>query len=242
MYRTAFLPALVALFVAAFALEDRPPPARSALATDVFSGGRALTALNGLAARYPGRAPGSPSDDALADYVAASLAAPAESRGTPAFAVKRETTESSTGELETVVATRVGLSSRRIVVLAHRDGSGRAALSGTAVLLELGRVLKTRELRKTIVLVSTSGGTTGFAGARAWAQSEAGEPVDGVIVLGDMAGSPLRKPLVVGWPLGSGPVPLALQRTVQGAVRTRDRAQPRRAARASGSGCAARCR
>ena len=34
VYRTAFLPALVALFVAAFALEDRPDPARSSMPAD----------------------------------------------------------------------------------------------------------------------------------------------------------------------------------------------------------------
>ena len=56
-------------------------------------------------------------------------------------------------------------------MLSHRDGPGLANLSGTAALLELARVLKARELRKTLVLVSTSGSTTGFAGARAWAES-----------------------------------------------------------------------
>ena len=79
-------------------------------------------------------------------------------------------TPSRTGDLTTVVATRPGQSERRIVLLAHRDGPGLANLSGTAALLELARVLKSRELRKTLVLVSTSGSTTGFAGARAWAQ------------------------------------------------------------------------
>ena len=72
-----------------------------------------------------------------------------------------------------MVGIRPGLSSRRIVVLAHRDARGApglAELSGTAALLELARVFKARELRKTLVLVSTSGATTGFAGARAWAQ------------------------------------------------------------------------
>ena len=48
--------------------------------------------------------------------------------------------------------------------------AGLAELSGTAALLELARVLKSRELSKTLVLVSTSGSTTGFAGAREWAR------------------------------------------------------------------------
>ena len=41
---------------------------------------------------------------------------------------------------------------------------------------------------KTLVLVSTTGATTGFAGARAWARERGRRAVDGVIVLGDMAG------------------------------------------------------
>jgi hypothetical protein len=232
VYRTAFLPALVALLVAAFALEDRPAPVRSALPTDAFNGARALATLDEMTRRFPSRPAGSAGDDALADYVAASLAAPAEDRR-PAFSVKREFTDGRTatgkGRLETVVATRVGLSSRRIVVLAHRDAGGRparAALSATAALLELGRVFKTRELRKTLVIVSTSAGTTGFAGARAWAESEAGGPVDAVIALGDMAGARTRKPFVVGWPQGRGAPPLALQRTVEAAVRTEGGGRP----------------
>ena len=73
-----------------------------------------------------------------------------------------------------MVGERPGLSSRRIVVLAHRDAPRACAeLSGTAALLELARLLQARDLRKTLVLVSTSGGSGGFAGARAWAQAQA---------------------------------------------------------------------
>ena len=86
---------------------------------------------------------------------------------------------------------RPGLSSRRIVVLSHRDSLARpglAELSGTAAMLELARLFRARELRKTLVLVSTSGATEGFTGARAWAESAAGGPIDAVLVLGDVAG------------------------------------------------------
>jgi hypothetical protein len=227
VYRTAFLPALVALFVAAFALEDRPDPARGALPADAFSGERALGAaeapdplsLHGMAAAFPSRAAGSSDDARLADLVEQVFEAPDEPGQRAPFSVRRIVTPSPSGDLVTVVATRPGESERRIVLLAHRDGAGLADLSGTAALLELARVLKTRELRKTLVLVSTSGSTTGFEGARAWAREEAGGPVDGVIVLGDMAGTKLAKPWVVSWPASSGPTPLGLERTVQAGVR-----------------------
>ncbi len=233
MYRTAFLPALVALFVAAFALADRPRPATSSLPTDAFSGDRALgtgeppepQSLRGMAAAFPDRRAGSAGDTRLADFVASVLAAPDES-GRPGFAVRRIVSPGRTadgrGELTTVVGTRPGLSSRRIVVVAHRDAltsPALADLSGTATLLELARVFKTRDVRKTLELVSTSGSTTGFAGAAAWAREEAGGPVDAVIVLGDMGGTQIRKPWVVGWPAAAQPSPLALERTVQAAVR-----------------------
>ena len=107
----------------------------------------------------------------MADLVEQVFEAPEERATRAPFTVRRTVTPSRDGDLQTVIATRPGQSERRIVVLAHRDAPGLADLSGTAALLELARVLKTRELRKTLVLVSTSGATTGFAGARAWAQA-----------------------------------------------------------------------
>ncbi len=226
VYRTAFLPALVALFVAAFALEDRPDPARSALPADVFSADRAFgtadapepQSLTGLAQAFKDRTAGSVDDTRMADLVEQSFKAPDET-GTAPFTVRRVITPSRGRDLTTVIATRPGQSDRRIVVLAHRDGPGLANLSGTATLLELSRLLKSRELRKTLVLVSTSGSTTGFAGARAWAKTQPANAVDGVIVLGDMAGTKLSKPWVVGWPQSTGPTPLGLERTLQASVR-----------------------
>jgi hypothetical protein len=241
VYRTAFLPALVALFIAAFALNDRPTPATSPLPPDSFSKIAAFgndvnpapESLLGMARDFPSREPGSAGDNALADRVARVLRAPDQKGERSTFQVTRTTTEARTPtgktEIETVVGTRPGLSSRRIVVLASRDSRGRpglADLSATAALLELARVFKTRDMTKTLVLVSTSGATTGFAGARAWAKDNAGTPVDGVIVLGDMAGRRVRKPWVVSWPAAPEPVPLGLERTVQAAARAETKSDP----------------
>src|SRR3954469_19885860 len=74
VYRAAFLPALVALFVAAFSLADRPPPATTTQSADAFDGGRAFgsatppprNSLRELAHTFPARAPASPGDDGLA--------------------------------------------------------------------------------------------------------------------------------------------------------------------------------
>jgi hypothetical protein len=227
VYRAAFVPAVVALFIAAFSLADRPAPTRSPLAADAFDGKAAFgdparpqrNSLNELADTFSRRAPGSPGDAALADRVAATLGAKDSRTHRAAFSVTRTHTDYDGTDIETVVGLRPGRSNRRIVVIADRDAGGRAGLSATAAMLELARLFRQRDLRKTFVLVSTSGATLGYPGERAWAKAEADSPIDAVLVLGDMAGRTIRKPWVVPWSTGSQPAPLPLQRTVEAALR-----------------------
>ncbi len=78
-------------------------------------------------------------------------------------------------------------------MVAHRDavlnsGSATADMSGTAVLLGLERVLSGETLNRSVLLISTSG-QIGAAGATQIARSLSGQPVDAVIVLGDLAGA-----------------------------------------------------
>ena len=224
VYRAAFLPALVALFVAAFSLADRPAPVPSPIAADAFSAERAFggrtplkNSLLELAQSFPDRQTGSADDSALAGRVATTLAA-RDRTDRPAFRVSRR----QDGDAETVIGVRPGLSSRQIVIVSHRDAigrPGRAELSGTAVMLELARLFRARDLSKTLVLVSTSGATDGFTGARAWAEATDKGPVDAVLVLGDLAGTRVSRPWVVPWSLGPGAAPLGLQRTVETAIR-----------------------
>jgi hypothetical protein len=221
IYRAAFVPALLALVVAAFSLQDRPDPVRGGrLATDAFDAESTLAATRQLAARFPDRRAGSPADGALADVVEQRF------RRMRSFAVRRTVTSGrtidGTRDLVTVTATRVGSSPRRIVVLAHRDAltaPSEAEMSGTASLLELGRIFAGRFARKTLVLVSTSAGASTDAGAAAWAERVAGGPVDGVLVVGDLTGAVRHEPTVVPWSQSEGAAPLRLQRTVQAAVR-----------------------
>ena len=229
-YRAAFLPAFLVLFVVAFSLENRPAPASTDLAPEAFSAARTLgsgpsspprNSMLELGASFPDRSPGSPGDAGLADRVAQEFATDGR------FSVRRLRHAADTGrreeQLETVVGVRPGVSSRRVVVVAHRDAVGRTALaelSGTAVLLELSRIADLRDLSRTLVLVSTSGATIGGAGARAWAES-VGDPsqLDGVLVLGDLASENTRRPWVVPWSQDSQPAPLTLRRTLEAAVR-----------------------
>jgi hypothetical protein len=217
VYRAAFAPALIALFIAAFSLTDRPSGATTPFAPAGFDGGRAYTLLGELGEAYPKRPPGSAADRALARRVAQTF----KDNG---FRVTRRTRTERTVRgkqpLETVVGVRPGLSSHRIVVMAHRDSLGSPALaelSGTAALLEMARLFKTRDLSSTLVLVSTSGGSAGAAGARDFAETADG-PVDAAIVLGDVAGRKIHKPWIVPWSNGEQAAPMAIRRTLESAV------------------------
>jgi hypothetical protein len=231
LYRTTFVPFLVALGVAAFSLGARPQPLTSTLAPDAFDGASAFAELKSLAAEFPDRRPGSAGDQRLAARVAQTLEG-LGGAGHGGFQVRTRRFQAQTidGEktLETVIAQRPGSSGGRpVVIMAHRDAAARgseAELSGTAALLELARVFGSRETQRTIVLVSTSGGSGGDSGAADFAASDRGSPgvsglkADAAIVLGDVAGLSQRKPFVVPYSDGFGSAPEQLQRTVAGAI------------------------
>jgi hypothetical protein len=224
LYRAALVPVVFALAIAAFSLTSRPRPLTATLAPDAFQGSRALTELGTLAAAYPDRRPGSASDQRLADRIARTLQGLGGTAG-GGFSVQSHHFSGQTidGErsLTTVVATRPGSTSESpIVILAHRDAAARgsqADLSGTAALLELARVFAARETRRAIVLVSTSGGSGGAAGAREFAAGAHG-PLNAAIVLGDVAGTSVRRPFVVPFSNAYGSAPVQLQRTLADAV------------------------
>jgi Peptidase family M28 len=224
LYRIAFVPFLLALAVAAFSLQGRPPPLGSTLAPEAFEGERATAELESLALAYPDRRPGSAGDQALARHVAQALEGLGGLAG-GGFSVRTERFDAQTiaGErtLTTVVAQRPGSTDATpILIVAHRDAAAagsRAELSGTAALLELARAFAARETKRTIVLASTSGGSGGDAGAAQLAASVHG-PFDAAIVLGDLAGTRTSRPMVVPFSDGVGSAPWQLQRTVAGAI------------------------
>jgi hypothetical protein len=224
LYRVAFVPFLFALAIAAFSLTARPLPLTSTLAPDAFDGARALAAARSLAAEFPDRRPGSAGDEASAARIVGLLKGLGGTAG-GGFSVHTHRFEAQTiegeRELTTVIAQRPGSSNATpIVILAHRDSAAHGALgeaSGTGALLELARVFSTRETRRTIVLVSTSGGSGGDAGAADFVAHAHG-PFDAAIVLGDLAGAHQRRPFVVPFSDGFGSAPVQLQRTVADAI------------------------
>jgi Peptidase family M28 len=238
LYRAALLPFAVVLAVTAFSLSSRPHPLVSTLAPDAFDGPRAFADVNALAREYPDRRPGSRADEALAQHIASTI------RGlgggaSAGFSVRVRRFSANTIDgartLQTVVAQRPGSTgSKPIVILAHRDaaaaGGAPAELSGTAALLELARVFASRETKRTLFLVSTSGGSGGNAGAADFAAHRASAgvrgPIDAALVLGNLAGEGARRPFVVPYSDGHGSAPATLQRTVENAIHSETGADP----------------
>src|SRR5207248_472301 len=115
---------------------------------------------------------------------------------------------------------RAGQQDGSIVVVANRDALGSPAtaqLSGTTVMLELARVLSGETLHHTVVLASTSG-SAGGAGAEQLIRTLP-QPVDAVIVLGDLTGTSVQEPIVVPWSNSQQVAPPVLRNTVAAALR-----------------------
>jgi hypothetical protein len=217
IYRMSLIVPALALVVLAFSLTAQPGALHSSLAPAAFDGANVARTVKDLAAADPRRAPGSPADDQVAGTVARTL----RSR-TDGFSVVSDTFTAHTVDgvrrLRNVIATRPGTASSggAIVVVAPRDEPGEVGLSGTAMLLELGRVLGGETLDRTIVLASTSGSTAAL-GARRLAAHLPG-PVDAVLVLGDVASVRRRQPIIVPWSSGEAIAPVRLRATLAAAL------------------------
>jgi hypothetical protein len=236
VYRAAFVPVVVAIVVAAFALGERPRPIGTTLAPDAFDGRRAYSTLTQLNRTFPRTRPGSAGDEALAGRVEQELRVAIEGGGNErdagAGSVRRVTTTAETIDgdqrLTTVIGERPGLDSRRILVVADRDravegDAGR--LAGTAALVELARLYRGRPIRRTLTFASTSGGTGGHAGVRDLMRNLDG-PTGAVLVLGDIATRKEVRPFVIPWSEHGGFAPLRLRRTVEHAVQTETDLRP----------------
>jgi hypothetical protein len=204
-------------------LLKRFPDRRPGSAGDNELAAYIATQLRGLgsASGTTGSGPSTPVSGESASEPASGTVAPAGVGFQVSTRRIQATTIEGTRTLTTVIADRPGSTGLSpIVIMAHRDApaSGSAAqLSGTAALLELARVFSESETRRAIVLVSTSGGSGGYAGAADFAEHDS-QPPDAAIVLGDLAGSVAHKPFVL--PFSSKPrvAPEALQRTLGGAI------------------------
>lgn len=219
IYRAAFLPALLALILVMFSFESRPAPLTSTLAPDAFDAEGAFGTLTGLVTRYPDRRPGSNGDGALAAAVGSRFRSLGLETSTDRFTGE---VDGSDTPMTNVVGVLSGQRDRQVVVLAHRDASrrpGASSAASTAMLLELATALGDAHHTRTIVFVSTDGGTANSAGARRFAEHypDRGK-IDAIVVLEDVAATDSKRPFVVPWSTGAERAPLQLARTADAAV------------------------
>jgi hypothetical protein len=216
IYRSGLVVVALAVIVFAFSFAGEQGPLGTTLSPGAFNGQNAFATMTTLSQRYPDRRPGSTDDRQLADYVAQKLAGEGYAVSTTHF---RARTVDGPRTLRNVIAVRAGMANGSVIVVAHRDALNRGAaaeLSGTATLLELGRVLAGETQNRSIALVSTSG-SAGLAGATELARTLPG-PIDAVVVLGDLAGEHARASLVVPWTNTDLVAPTMLRATVAAAV------------------------
>jgi hypothetical protein len=216
IYRMGIVPVVLAVIILAFSIEDQPGALHSNVVPDAFNGSHAYATMETLASRYPDRQAGSAADGELAGYVARRLHRYGFHVSTDVFLGPTAHGERT---LENVTGYRAGGGNGSIVIVSHRDAAAppsTAGLSGTAVMLELARVLAGQTLNRTLVVVSTSG-SDGAAGTQRLASRLPG-PVDAVLVLGDLAGTGARQPLVVPWSDGQNVAPAALRNTLSGSL------------------------
>lgn len=181
LYREAFAPALVAMVVLLFSLQGRPDPLPSVVASAEFDQRAAAKLDRQIVTTAPERTPGSDGDAAIAAMVERRFESVREGEVT-------EQRFGDDGELRNVILTLPGESPRSVVVMAARDSpSGLGAASSaaaTATLLELLDKLRTARHTKTLVFVSTDGGSDGATGAGAFAKHlPERDLIDGAVAL-----------------------------------------------------------
>lgn len=214
LYRAAFIPALLALIVLAFSLQDQASPIASELAPPSFNAQRAITTADQLVENNGARESGSAQDNQVAELVAARLTAAGFKANSFEFDA---TTLNGSRTLTNVVGVRPGPSDRRLLIVVSRDGADgkleRAGAYETGVLIELARVLQGRTFDHTLVLASVTGGVDGGLGAEELAKS-ARRPIDGVLVIRNIAAERKGAPVLTVYDDRLEPDPV-FERTVE---------------------------
>jgi hypothetical protein len=222
IYRAVWVIVFIALIVFGFSLENRPAAAGTNLAPGVSFASAGANA-EALAARFGAVSAGSRADGQMAADIATQL----RSAGGFDVSTRTQPIRTGTGErsIETVEAERPGLAQGTVVVIAGRDvaggGGGRspvAASSASAVLVSLARETSGVTLNRSLLLISTSA-SVGAAGTAALAPSLRDDNTDAVIVLGDLAGTRVRRPVVVPWSGTDRLAPAQLNATLSTYVR-----------------------
>jgi len=218
IYRAALLPALLAVLVAMFAVQSRPPaPPRGLAADELFDPERALDDARTLldAERPAGRR--EPGRDA-ATLVAQSFA-------TSEFETRIDHFEAGGERLANVFGRRPGTdpSQGQIVIVAERQAAGPGGqvrgAADTGGMLELARSLEGRSSRRTVTLVSLDGARFDQAGARRLAEQLVPARVEAVLAVSSLGGRGRLDAPVIPWSNDATRASPRLERTAGDAVR-----------------------
>jgi len=197
IYRAGLALVAIAVIVFGFSLQAAPAPETTSMTPPAWSvTGHQLQALEQTRQRDDALGPA-----AFAQYIAGQLGVAVNTGGTSGFRVSTADVQVPTAagerEVETVTATRTGVATGTIVVVSDHDAPGEAGVSGTAVLIALAHALAGETQNHSVELVST-GAQVGSAGAAELARTLAGsgQPIDAVLVLGDLAAAHPSEPLV----------------------------------------------
>jgi hypothetical protein len=206
IYRAAMLPALCALVVVMFSVESEPPPRRALISPDNFDRVQAARLTTAVINAGPQRAPGSRGDAAAADLVEEQFRSiQADQVSIQRF---RGTFRGDDVDLENIVLVLPGDSDGRIVLMAHRDSASGAgattSASATGTMLALAHAFANVDHHKTLVFVSTDGGSIGGTGADQFARNFPGaESVDAAIVVSAPGVDRPQRPFLAPWSTSS---------------------------------------
>jgi hypothetical protein len=206
LYRAALLPAVIAFVVMMFSFEPIPNAIEEPVATPEFGGTAAARQARQIALRAEDRTPGSEGDRTIAATVRDAFEAIEGARvSTQSFDADYRGDDVT---LENVILTIPGASDDTILVIASRDSDrdlgAASSAAATAQLLALARALGTQRHERTIVLVSTVGGSEGALGTRELLDAlPRPEDVKVAIALSQPGVETAAAPFVLPW--GTGP-------------------------------------
>jgi hypothetical protein len=223
-WRISLLAVPIAVTVAMFSLQGVPEPRQPSIAPDAYDGAAAASLAGELAESASDPRAGSDADSELAELVRARFTALEGAEGA------EQRFEVDGKELRNLIAILPGRSERQVALIAHRDvgaGTGAAtSIASTAVLLEIANSFSGATHDKTLVFVSTDGGSLGAAGARRFARDYSDvDRLDAVVVLSQPAAKEPAAPLVVPWSTGPESAGIELAETAN-AILSEETGQP----------------
>lgn len=221
LWRAALLAVPVVLVVGMFSLEEVPNALQPALPPDSFDEDASVTLAKDLARSAPAPSPGSDQDEALSETVLSRL------KSIPTAEISEQrfgaTYQGEDVELRNLIAVLPGQSDRQVALVVHRDaveGSGAASsAAATAAMLEIASGFTGATHEKTLVFVSSDGGSIGALGARRFARDYSDAALlDAVVVLTRPAAAEPVAPLVIPWATGPQSTSARLAETAEATV------------------------